>query len=158
MDHITRSVRLRGDDFLDPIRSHERSSDWDGVDRTRMRKEAIAPFRRHERISYRPLDWTTRTAGPVRDLPDASVLLVDSIGIFHPELAGCFDLRVWVDVTASSALRRGMARDRANGHDHDRLWTDVWAPNDLNFARNYLPKSSADVCFVPEDCRSCACE
>ena len=25
------SVRMRGDDFLDPRRSHQRSTDWDGV-------------------------------------------------------------------------------------------------------------------------------
>ncbi len=42
---IEGSTRLRGDDFLDPIRSHHRSTDWDGVERTRMRDEVLDPFR-----------------------------------------------------------------------------------------------------------------
>ncbi|WP_457099728.1 hypothetical protein [Microbacterium sp. P5_E9] len=35
------SVRMRGDDFLDPVRSHQRSHDWDGVERTRLVREVL---------------------------------------------------------------------------------------------------------------------
>jgi uridine kinase len=36
--------RLRGDDFLDPVRSHRRSVDWDGVERKRLVSEVLAPL------------------------------------------------------------------------------------------------------------------
>lgn len=145
------SVRLRGDDFLDPIRSHQRSTDWDGVERTRMRDEVLVPYRNGERVRFRRFDWHTRALAPATDLPDADVLLVDAIGVLHPDLDGCFDLSVWVDVDLHTAGERGRERDRLNGHDHDRLWADVWLPNDRDFAARYDPKGRADVRYVPAD-------
>ncbi len=113
-------TRLRGDDFLDPMRSHLRSTDWDGVERTRMRDEVLEPFRSGEPVRFRPFDWTHRRVGVGQELPDTEVLLVDAIGILHPDLDGCFDLSVWVDVDLETAGERGRERDRRNGHDHDR--------------------------------------
>ncbi len=138
------AVRLRGDDFLDPRRSHQRSSDWDGVDRERMR-EVIALFRAGEPVRYRPVDWSTWELGEPVDLPAGSVLIVDSIGILHPDLLGHFDLTVWVDASHEDATRRGMARDRAAGSDHDRLWVEVWEPNDRDFDALFSPRDVADL-------------
>jgi uridine kinase len=39
------AVRMRGDDFLDPARSHKRSADWDGVERKRLVSEVLTPVR-----------------------------------------------------------------------------------------------------------------
>lgn len=148
---IARATRLRGDDFLDPIRSHERSGDWDGVQRLRLRDEAIDPFKRGEPTSYRPFDWTKRILGNPVSLPDSDVLVIDAIGLFHPEMDDCLDLTIWVDVSLAAAQQRGMQRDKANSHDHDRLWNDVWVPNDRDFAERYSPASAADLLYVPDD-------
>ncbi|WP_201299689.1 uridine kinase [Aeromicrobium sp. 9AM] len=144
-------TRLRGDDFLDPMRSHLRSTDWDGVERTRLRDEVLAPFRRGEQVRFRPFDWSTGRLGSVTELPDTEALLVDAIGILHPELEGCFDLSVWVDVDLETAGERGRERDRRNGSQHDELWIDVWLPNDRDFAARFDPMSRADVRYVPAD-------
>jgi len=150
---IDDSVRLRGDDFLDPTRSHQRSDDWDGVERLRMRREVIEPFTRGESPTYRPFDWTTRALGDPVQLPDADVLVVDAVGLFHPEIPDCLDLTVWVEVSLEDAQQRGMDRDNANGHNHDRLWLEVWVPNDRDFAAQYSPSSTADLRYVPQDVR-----
>lgn len=144
-------TRLRGDDFLDPVRSHLRSTDWDGVERTRMRHEVLEPYRRGEPVSFRRFDWHTRALAPAEELPDADVLLVDAIGILHPDLQGCFDLSIWVDVDLETAGERGRERDRRAGHDHDRLWTEVWLPNDRDFAARFDPMRKADLLYVPDD-------
>jgi uridine kinase len=144
-------TRLRGDDFLDPMRSHLRSTDWDGVERTRLRDEVLAPFRRGEQVRFRPFDWSTGALGSVTELPDTEVLLVDAIGILHPDLEGCFDLSVWVDVDLETAGERGRERDRRNGSQHDELWTEVWLPNDRDFAARFDPMSRAGVRYVPAD-------
>jgi uridine kinase len=148
VENVPGSVRLRGDDFLDPDRSHRRSPDWDGVERERMRSEVLEPFRRGDPASFRPYDWDARQLGPVTVLPPASVLLVDAIGVIHPVLDGCFDLIVWVDVDLARAGRQGRRRDRRNGHDHDRLWNEVWTPNDRDFAAGFSPRERADLLFV----------
>ena len=73
------------------------------------------------------------------------MLVVDSIGIFHPELLPWFDLTVWVDTDLQVAQERGMRRDQAAGLDHDVLWTDVWTPNDREFEQTFSPRSVADI-------------
>lgn len=148
VDAVPDSVRLRGDDFLDPERSHRRSSGWDGVERARMRTEVLEPFRSGDPVSFRPYDWDAGRLGPITVLPQASVLLVDAIGVLHPDLEGCFDLTVWVDVGLETAGRQGLERDRRNGHDHDRLWAEVWTPNDRDFAAEFNPRERADLLFT----------
>jgi uridine kinase len=145
VDEVPDAVRVRGDDFLDPARVHRRSRDWDGVERHRMRTEVLEPFRAGRSVMVRPLDWSTGGLGAPTPLPQASVLVIDAVGIFHPDLLPWFDLTVWVDVEHRVALERGMARDREAGLDHDSLWTHVWSPNDHEFEQTFSPRSHADL-------------
>ena len=142
------AVRVRGDDFLVPDRIRRRSPDWDGVDRARLRAEVLEPFKAGLPVAVRPLDWATGRLGPPAPLPRASVLVVDLIGLLHPDLLPWLDLTVWVDVEPRVALERGMARDREAGLDHDTLWTDVWSPNDREFEQVFLPADHADLRYV----------
>ncbi|MFF2272358.1 uridine kinase [Agromyces sp. NPDC058136] len=138
-------ARMRGDDFLDPVRSHLRSSDWDGVERGRLADEVLRPFREGRRSEFRPFDWSARRLGEPRPLPSAEVLVVDLIGLFHPETVDLLDLRVWVDLDLETAARRGKARDEALGRRHDRLWDEVWVPNERDFARRFGPRDQAHL-------------
>lgn len=147
VEAVPGSVRLRGDDFLDPMRSHLRSPDWDGVERNRIRSEVIEPFRRGEPAIYRPYDWNVGSLGPETTLPEATVLIVDAIALLHPDLEGCFDLTVWVDVDLETAAKQGIQRDRQAGNDHDALWNEVWVPNDREFAETYDPVGQADLLY-----------
>ena len=147
VDVVDDAARLRGDDFLDPQRVHRRSADWDGVERHRMRDEALEPFRAGDPVAVRPLDWTTGRRGVPTPLPQTSVQILDSIGIFHPELLPWFDLTVWVDADLDVAQAQGQARDRAAGRDHDSLWTDVWTPNDREFEQTFSSRSLADLLY-----------
>jgi uridine kinase len=146
VDRLPGAIRLRGDDFLDPVRSHRRSPDWDGVGRDRLRDEVLRQHLRGDRtIRYRPFDWSRRELGRPVTLPAGDVLMLDAIGIFHPDLRELFSLRIWVDADPEDALRRGLARDRTLGRRHDRLWTEVWAPNDAEFAATFAPANQADA-------------
>jgi len=145
VDSVHSAVRVRGDDFLDPARVHRRSGDWDGVERERLRSEVLEPFRDGRDVEVRRLDWNTGQLGEPTPLPRASVLVIDAIGIIHPDLLPWFDLTVWVDADLHQAQSRGMARDRAAGLDHDRLWTDVWTANDREFEQTFAPRDHADL-------------
>ena len=146
---IDRSARIRGDDFLDPVRSHQRSADWSGMDRLRLRREVLDPFRERRPGHFHRFDWRIRQLGPAEPIPNADVLIVDAVGLFHPDLDGVFDLTIWVDLDLAIAIERGKARDRELGRDHEQLWDDVWAPNELDFMARYAPRAIADVLFDP---------
>lgn len=140
-------VRLRGDDFLDPALSHRRSSDWAGVDRRRLVDDVLLPFREGRQGTFRRYDWALRALGSPEPVPTGSVLLVDLIGLFHPEALPALDLTIWIDVPLETASQRGMRRDEALGRDHSRLWRDVWIPNEIEFDRNFSPRHNAEVLY-----------
>lgn len=147
-------VRVRGDDFLDPVRSHRRSADWDGVERARLSREILIPFRAGAPVRFRRFDWTAGRLGPAESLPAARALIVDAVGLFHPECLDLLDLTVWVDVDLERATAQGKARDRALGRRHDDLWDQVWAPNDRDFARIHDPRAVADILYAPAEADS----
>lgn len=145
---IDGSARIRGDDFLDPERSHHRSTDWDGVDRLRLLRQVISPFRAGRASSFQRFDWSTGRLADPEPLPDASVLIIDCIGLFHPELEGAFDLAIWIEVAPEVAAQRGRDRDRELGRQHDALWDEVWVPNDRDFQAIFRPREFADVLYL----------
>jgi uridine kinase len=140
-------VRVRGDDFLDPARSHGRSADWSGVDRLRLASEVLDPFRRGQPGQHQPYDWAHRCLGSPVANPEGSVLVVDLIGLFHPEVLDLLDVRVWMDLDLPTATERGLRRDAELGRDHRSLWHQVWVPNERDFERNFAPVAAATHLF-----------
>jgi len=139
------TVRMRGDDFLDPARSHLRSADWDGVDRQRLVSSVLEPFRGEQQGEFRRYDWAARALGTPEPVPRAEILVVDLIGLFHPQALPSHDVTIWCDVELDVAVSRGMARDRELGRRHEALWTDVWALNERDFARVHAARARGDV-------------
>lgn len=139
------AVRMRGDDFLDPVRSHRRSTDWDGVERVRLVDEVLMPFREQRESTFRRFDWSRRALGEPEPVPSGRILLVDCVGLFHPEALDALDLTVWCDVDLATATERGMKRDAALGRDHSELWNQVWVPNERDFEARFSPRERADA-------------
>ena len=138
-------VRMRGDDFLDPVRSHQRSADWDGVERGRLVREVLAPFREQRPAMFRRFDWSRRQLGAPEPVPAGDMLVVDLIGLFHPEAIDALDLTVWCDVDLAAAQARGIRRDAQLGRDHEHLWNNVWVPNERNFDAQFAPRNQAEI-------------
>jgi uridine kinase len=146
---LPEAARVRGDDFLDPLGSRERSDDWAALHRDELAAvlEAMGASRP---AMFHPLDWATGGRQPARTQESAPIVLVDAVGLLHPVLVPLLDLTVWVDVPLEEACERGMRRDREAGDDHDALWREVWAPNERGFDARYRPREAAEVRFVPQ--------
>lgn len=143
------AVGLRGDDFLDPVQSHHRSSDWAGVERARLADEVLRPFREGRPTTFRPFDWASRALGAPRPVPSGDILIVDLIGLLHPDLDGLLDLSMWCDVDLTTATAWGKARDARLGRNHDHLWDEVWVPNERDFVERFDPRRRADLIVAP---------
>jgi uridine kinase len=146
-DLMPGAVRMRGDDFLDPVRSHQRSSNWDGVERERLVATVLEPFRAAEHGTFQRYDWACRQLGAPEPVPQAEILIVDLIGLFHPEALPALDLRIWCEADLEVAAAQGRERDRELGRRHDRLWADIWIPNDRDFAARFDPRAQAHVLY-----------
>lgn len=142
------AIRMRGDDFLDPLRSHVRSTDWDGVERDRLVRDVLLPFQLSQTGSFRRYDWNRGGLGDPEPLPLGDVLIVDVIGLFHPDALHALDLTLWMDVDLKTAVDRGKRRDRSLGRDHEHLWDDVWIPNEEAFDERFQPRREATL-LVP---------
>lgn len=149
VDAVPDAARIRGDDFIVPALARERSSDWAAIERMRLRRTVLEPFRSGHPGRFRRYDWASGTLGPEEPIPEAAVLVVDAVGLFHPDLDGVIDLGVWVDVDLETATERGKERDRQRGDDDVDVWDEVWMPNERDFAARFAPGDRADLRYRP---------
>jgi hypothetical protein len=113
----------------------------------RLVSEVLTPVRLRQPGHFHRFDWAKGTLGEAEPVPETDVLIVDLIGLFHPEALPSIDITVWCDVDLDTAEERGIARDRQLGRNHEALWREVWTPNERDFAMLYAPRSRADVLY-----------
>ena len=135
---------VRVDDFLTG-RAEERSTNWSCVDRDRLRAQALEPFTSGLPARYQVYDWQADAPAQWIDIGDVNRLIVEGIGLFHPDLIPLLDVMVWADCPAEVALERARHRDRLQGQDdhNDEMWLTVWAPNDADFFETFKPRDAA---------------
>jgi uridine kinase len=68
---------------------------------------------RRYRTAVMELAGRKRIDGPLHVAPDDAVLVADGAFLQRPELAGLWDLCIYVDVDFEDVLRRGIERDSA---------------------------------------------
>ncbi len=139
------------DDFVQPGYL-ERSSDWACIDRKRLAHDVLQAAERGAYIRYLAYDWSIQELGKYRDIGRPSYVILEGIGIMHPDLIPYFDLTIWIDCPLETAMRRGMQRDREVLRvNHDELWQTVWGPNDQEFFDTYRPDQVADCIYRPKE-------
>jgi uridine kinase len=115
------SVRAGLDDFHHP-RAHRHAlgrtgqTVWErGFDYAAVRRELLDPWRRGPGTAYRRRwhDLTTDAYvdDPAETVPETGVLIVDGVFAQRPELAGSWDVVVYVDVPDDVRVARMAARD-----------------------------------------------
>lgn len=120
----------------------------DSFDLTRLRSELLDPLAKGGSGTFRAAVFDYRTDepvdAPVRKASVPSVLLVDGVFLIRPELAGCWDLTIWLEVPFERAFERLAARDGSN--------PDPEAPENARYRdgqRLYVaacrPRQSADI-------------
>jgi uridine kinase len=85
--------------------------------------------------------------------PPGAVLIVDSVFAFRPEYDDCWEYRIWLDVDPDTALRRGIARDRAAEGEAEaaRVHRDRYGVAEAIYLAEVHPRAKADVIFDNRD-------
>lgn len=135
---------------IDSFSTHEwhRNADWDNFDRERFTREVLRPARAGRfPLTFVHEPWPGNPQEIIR-VPWAHYLVVEGCSIFHPDLRGYYDLKIWVDCPLDVATNRGMWRDRYMHKDEqDYYWQTFWMPNERDFLSTYHPDEAADITF-----------
>ena len=121
-----------------------RSDDWQGFDRERLVRQVLAPLARgvHE-LSYDSCDdWDSWETVPTH-LVMERFLILEGVGLFHPDVVAYLDYRIWLDVPLAEATAQGITREWFLGRDPGDVWQRLWEPNESDFERKFQPKESA---------------
>ena len=88
---------------------------YDSFDYPALKSLLLEPLGPGGTLRYQTALFDGRTeaalASPIQTAGLHSILLFDGIFLFRPELEDCWDLRIWVEVTAEVALSRAIRRD-----------------------------------------------
>jgi uridine kinase len=143
------AVVVSADDFTID-QQEERSSDWSSIDRGRLSEQVLEPAIAGQTIRYQRYDWPTNQLAEWREVGKPRCLIVEGIGILHPDLLRFFDLAVWIDLPLEYSNERGRFRDKEIYKvDHDAYWRDLWTPNDRDYFERFRPDQLADVIYEP---------
>lgn len=147
-----RCAVVAGDDFLTPLCDTLRDDEWGALDRGRLVQDVVEPARQHGgSFTYERYSYTDHTFTSVREVTNAQIVIVESVGLVHLPFAKCWDLTVWVNSSLGVAAEAGKRRDSEYGSDHTELWDTVWAPNDLAYFERFRPDLTADILWSRDD-------
>lgn len=135
---------------IDSFSTHERrrSANWDNFDRKRFTREVLLPARGGIfPLVYVHEAWPGEPGATIK-IPRTDYLIVEGCSIFHPDLLGYYDYKIWVNCPLEEATERGMWRDRhVHKNEQDYYWRNIWMPNEQDFLEKYQPDKAADVTF-----------
>ena len=121
-----------------------RSDDWDGFDRKRLLRQVLVPLHRGVReLSYDSChDWASWATVSTHVLVER-FLILEGVGLFHPDVIPYLDYRLWLDVPLAEATAQGVRREQERGRDPGDVGQLLWEPNEVGFERKFHPKEWA---------------
>ena len=145
-----RAVVVQGDDFYRPMSPEDRLllSPQQGYDKYfdwhRLRDQVLVPLASGLTGQYQRYDWLTGdlAAGELHQVSPAGAVIVEGVYTARPELAGYYDLTVWVDAPREVCMRRLAER----GHDHGPgNWNERWRAAEEHYIAATKPGVRLDI-------------
>ena len=97
---------------------------WNGLEQAvaDLHDQVLEPLARGERAAYRRWDWENDRYAEWRDLPAASLLLVEGVGSGAGRGAALESVLIWLEAERSVRFRRGIERDGDSFRPHWQEW------------------------------------
>ena len=131
------------DFFLRPEqRTPERFAEPGGnFDRERFLNEVIPHIGKKEAFSYQIFDCSRMALGAYREIPTASLTIIEGSYSHHPAFSNVFDLRIFLSVTQEERKNRILAR---NGEKSEMFFTR-WIPLENRYFEGFAIREKADI-------------
>lgn len=114
---------------LDDLATHDELFAWTG----RLLTQVIEPLGHGETAHYTPYDWRTRSFGPLRPLPPASVMVIEGVGAGRRALRPYLAQLLWMELPREEAWARGRSRD---GEEQREFWEGWVEAEERHFAED----------------------
>lgn len=114
------------------------------VGRERFSAEVLRPLKSSDAFSYRPFDCRTMALSAPVAVPPALFAVIEGSYSLHPDLAGFYDLRVFLSVSPSEQRRRLLLRE---GESRLRMFEERWIPLEESYFAALRPEKNCDLRF-----------
>ena len=144
--HLPRAQRYRRGEFSAEANYHD-SFDYDALRRVLLDPLGPDGDRRYQSAVY-DLDTDTALSPPVTTASADAVLLLDGVFLLRPELAGRWDLSIFVSAAFEQVLERARIRDLArfgSAAEVERRFRTRYIPAQKLYFAAACPAEHADV-------------
>jgi len=156
-----RVIRACGDDFQNPPTVRYQLGDRSpegffrhAMDFASLRAELLNPLGPNGSSVYRTTVYDVFQSrprlSPQRLAEPSQILLLDGLFLHVPELAGCFDLTVFVHADYETCIARALARKHERYRDADAieaLYRDRYIPGFMLYVAEMRPQLRASIGF-----------
>ncbi|HPG38808.1 MAG TPA: AAA family ATPase [bacterium] len=139
------SVVVHHDDFYKPKYLRDavaRAGIGEYFDWQRLERQVLQPCAENREIMYQKYDWINDVLDTWQTIPGATSVIVEGVYSIRRELAGYYDLKIWLDCPADVCLVRGIIRD---GEAMKEYWQNVWMKQEQEYYRQHQPQLRADI-------------
>ena len=130
LDHFFRTRRERG----------SRLARVEDIDWQRLRNEVIRPLRAGRTARFLLYDWALDRLCGWQTVQPAGVVIVDGVSALRRELAGCFDLAVWLSCPREKRMTRLAGRGDTPPDE-----IEYWLPSDDAYVAAHAPRQRAHL-------------
>ena len=130
LDHFFRTRRERGSTL-----ARVEDTDW-----RRLRDQVIRPLRAGRSARFQLYDWPRDRLHRWQTVQPAGVVIVDGVSALRRELAGCFDLTVWLACPRQKRLARLAGRGDTPPEEIEH-----WLPSEDAYVAAHAPRQRAHL-------------
>ncbi|MCW1939702.1 AAA family ATPase [Bacillus anthracis] len=107
----------------------------------RLLQEVLDPISNGIEGCYKRYDWETDSLAESHTISANGIVIIEGVYATRQELAGMYDLKIWVNCPRETRIKRGIARDGEAARD---MWENNWMVAEDMYVEIHKPHEFAD--------------
>ncbi|HFK1457507.1 TPA: uridine kinase [Bacillus cereus] len=107
----------------------------------RLLQEVLDPISNGIEGCYKRYDWETDSLAESHTVSANGIVIIEGVYATRQELAGMYDLKIWVNCPRETRIKRGIARDGEAARD---MWENNWMIAEDMYVEIHKPHEFAD--------------
>ncbi|EFI64615.1 MULTISPECIES: uridine kinase family protein [Bacillus cereus group] len=107
----------------------------------RLLQEVLDPISNGIEGCYKRYDWETDSLAESHTVAANGIVIIEGVYATRQELAGMYDLKIWVNCPRETRIKRGIARDGEAARD---MWENNWMVAEDMYVEIHKPHEFAD--------------